>query len=82
MKPGQVMVGLLIGASLGFIAGWLLARGQARLAVISGPYSDNYGPVIIAIAEAREKLQSGDMNVVQHLGAAQAQIEQAPQWTK
>ena len=82
MKPGQVMLGLLIGATFGVLVGWFFARGQARVDVMSGPYSDNFDPALEAIAQTREKLQSGDTNVFEHLNAAQAQIQRAQKWTE
>jgi hypothetical protein len=78
MKLGQIILGVLIGA----VGGWLVAREQSRVALIGGPYSDNYQPALAAIAEAKSKIQSGDTNVVENLNVAQVQIEQAQQWTR
>lgn len=82
MKPSQIMIGLMIGIVLGTMGGWLLAREQARAAIIGGPDSDNYPQALVAIAEARAKVQVGDTNVLMHLDEAEAEIRQAQQWTR
>ena len=64
------------------MGGWLCANHFTHVAMLSGPYSDNYAPALSAIAEARTKLQSGDTNVFSQLDAAQKHIEQAQQWTR
>lgn len=78
MKSARTIVALLIGLVLGtFVAGhW------ARVAVLSGPYSDNYGPARTEIAHAVAKLKAGDTNVIEHLTAADAEIERAQQWSR
>ena len=82
MKPSQIIFGLLIGILLGGPAGYLLAREQARAAIVAGPDSDNYPPALAAILEAKERIRSGDTNVIGYLDVAQSQIEQARLWTR
>ena len=55
---------------------------QARVAVLSGPYSDNYGPALSAIADAKAKLQAGDTNVMEQLHTADVQIRAAQDWSR
>ncbi len=76
------MLGVVVGLLLGALGGYFVAREQARVALIGGPYSDNYQPALAAIAEAQAKIRSGDTNVLESLNVAQDQIEQAQQWTR
>ena len=76
------MIGILFGVVLGALVGWLLARQQARAAVMSGPFSDNYGPALSAIAEARAVIGTGDVNILKHLDTARVEIERAQKWTE
>jgi hypothetical protein len=76
------MIGLMIGIVLGLLGGWLMAREQARVAIIGGPDSDNYPQSLSAIAEAKAKIQAGDTNILTQLDKAEAEIRQAQQWTR
>ena len=79
MKSGLgIFAALLVGA---FIGGFV-AKMQSRAAVLSGPYSDNFGPALRAIADAETKLHSGNTNVFAELDTVQTQIKQAEAWTK
>ncbi len=49
---------------------------------MAGPDSDNYGPALRAIGEAKAKLQAGDTNVFKNLSEAEDQIVQAQRWTR
>ena len=82
MKPAQIIVSLILGFVLGALADSFMARERARVAVIAEPDSDNYRQTRSEIAEATAKLRSGNTNVIEHLTAADAQIEKAQQWTK
>jgi hypothetical protein len=82
MKPAQIILSLFLGLVLGALAGSFMARERARIAVIAGPDSDNYRQARSEIAVATAKLRSGNTNVLEHLTAADAQIEEAQQWTK
>jgi cellobiose-specific phosphotransferase system component IIA len=82
MKPAFIIIAFLLGIALGAFVGAMFAKEQARVAIIAGPNSDNYGPARREIATAIEKLRSGDTNIVQHLMAADEQIRQAQQWTE
>lgn len=66
MKVGiVVIVAVAIGLLGGWYGGWCFAKTADRAALLSGPYSDNFGPALRAIAEAKAKLQSRDTNVLQ-----------------
>jgi hypothetical protein len=82
MRLRGIILALLVGSVVGGLGGFFIGREQARVAVLSGPYSDNYKPALTAIAEAKAKLQAGDTNVIEQLTAAQGKIEQAQQWTR
>jgi hypothetical protein len=82
MKPVAIFIPLVIGLAVGFSAGWFLAGQRACVAVRSGPYSDNYGPALSAIADAKAKLHAGDTNVMEQLQAAEAQITAAQEWSR
>ena len=82
MKPAWIILALLVGAAVGAPCGWLLARRQARAAVLCGPYSDNYGLALEAIAKAKAGLSPGDRAAALELGKAEAQIRQAQAWTQ
>ncbi len=82
MKPAQIILSFLIGIMLGAFGGYLFERAAARAAVMSGPDSDNYGPALSAIGEAKAKLQAGDTNVFKKLGEAESHIRQAQRWTR
>ena len=81
-KAIRIIVTFLLGLILGWLGGSFLANQRARIAVLSGPYSDNYGPARVEIAQAMDKLRAGNTNVIEHLAAADAQIEKAQQWAK
>lgn len=76
------MTGFLVGIALGGTVGWLMATQQARVAVFAGPYSDNYGPALTAIAEAKVRLNPGDTDVLRHLVTAEDQIRAAQRWSE
>lgn len=82
MSHARTFAGLLIGVVIGAAGGWFVARQQARVAVLSGPYSDNYGPARSAIADAKAKLQAGDTNVTQQLQEVDTQIRAAESWSR
>jgi hypothetical protein len=82
MKPVPITVTFLLGLVLGWFAGSFNAKQGARVAVLSGPYSDNYGPALSAIADAKAKLQAGDTNVMEQLQTADAQIRAAQDWSR
>ena len=81
MKRAQIIIALIIGFVLGLFVGSFIGRERARNAVIAGPESDNYPQARSQLAEAMEKLRSGNTNVIENLTAADAQIEKAQQWT-
>ncbi len=80
MKPVISVLAILAALVVGGLVGLLWARQQVRVAVLSGPYSDNYGPARAEISRAINKLRSGDTNVIDHLSAADAQIQRAQDW--
>ena len=82
MKLAQIILSLVLGVVLGAVAGSFLARERARVAILSGPYSDNYGPARAELAKATEKLRFGNTNVLEHITAADAQIEKAQNWAR
>jgi hypothetical protein len=82
MKPIAIIIALVAGLAVGFWAGSFLAGQRARVAVLSGPYSDNYGPALSAIADAKAKLHAGDTNVIEQLETADAQIRAAQEWSR
>ena len=82
MSSARIVVAFLAGSTLGGVGGWLLAAQQAKVAVLAGPYSDNYRPALTAIAEAQAKLQTGNTNVIEQLQAAEAQIRSAQDWSR
>jgi hypothetical protein len=75
-------LGIFAALVIGALVGWYLGRLQTRAAILSGPYSDNYGPALAAISEAKSKLQSGDTNLFEHLSAAEFQIKEAQEWSQ
>jgi hypothetical protein len=81
MKPVTILA-VLVGLIVGGVVGSFWARQQARVAVLSGPYSDNYGPARSEIAQAIDKLRAGNTNVIEHLSAADGQIRQAQEWAR
>jgi len=82
MAYARTFAGLLVGVAIGAAGGWFIASQQARVAVLSGPYSDNFGPALSAIADAKAKLRVGDTNVWEQLQAADAQIRAAQSWSQ
>jgi len=82
MKPAQIIIALIVGFVLGLFVGSFIARERARTALLAGPDSDNYPQARAQLAEAMEKLRSGNTNVMENLAAADAEIEKAQQWTK
>lgn len=77
MKPVPTTITLVIGLAVGFWIGSFLAGQRARVAVLAGSHSDNFGPALQALAHAKAKLRSGDTNVTQQLQAAETQIRAA-----
>ena len=82
MSHARTFAGLLVGLAIGAAGGWFVARQQARVAILSGPYSDNYGPALSAIADAKAKLHDGDTNVMEQLKTADTQIRAAQDWSR
>jgi hypothetical protein len=82
MKPISVIIALAVGSAFGFGAGSFLTSLQNRNAVLAGPYSDNLIPAHLELERAKSKLRAGDTNIIEHLEAADAQIENAIQWSK
>jgi hypothetical protein len=82
IKPTRTLITLLVGLGIGAASGYFLGSQRARVAVLSGPYSDNYGPARTEMAHALTKLGAGDTNVIEHLRTADAQIKQAQEWTR
>ena len=82
MTHARTFAGLLVGVAIGAAGGWFIARQQARVAVLSGPYSDNYGPALTAITNAQTKLQAGDTNIAQQLQTAETEIKAAQAWSR
>lgn len=82
MKPIAIIIALVVGLAVGFWAGSYLAGQRARGAILSGPYSDNYGPALSAIADAKAKLHAGDTNVMEQLQTAETQITAAQEWSR
>lgn len=82
MKSARTFAALLVGIAIGAFAGWVVANLYARAVLISGPYSDNYGPARSEIAHALEKLRAGDTNIFEHLTGADDQIREAQEWSK
>ncbi len=82
MKTALVIIAFLIGIVVGAMAGSFLAEQSARVAVLSGPYSDNYAPALHSITNARAKLQAGDTNVIEHLNEAEAHVREAQSWAR
>ncbi len=77
-----LLIGIAVGIALGASGGWFLARRADRGAVLCGPYSDNYGPALAAIARAREALPPGDGKAAAELDEAEAQIRSAQAWAR
>jgi 3-deoxy-D-manno-octulosonic-acid transferase len=82
MKAAQITVAFIIGILIGAVCGNFLGRTSARVAVLSGPYSDNFQPALAALGEAKAKIQAGDTNVLNNLREAEAQIIQAQRWSE
>ena len=82
MKSLVTIISLVVGLAVGFWAGSFLAREQARNAFLAGPYSDNFIPAHAELEQAMTKLRSGDTNIIDHLKAADGQIEKAQQWSE
>lgn len=78
MKPIAIIILFLTGLG----AGWFIEAQRARVAVLSGPYSDNYGPALTAIADAKARLQAGDTNVMTQLQTAETNIQAAQTWSR
>jgi hypothetical protein len=82
MKTAQTLLSLIIAAAIGVLIGWFFANQRAKIAILSGPYSDNYVPALIEISRAKSKLLTGETNVMEHLDAAEFQIKAAQIWSK
>jgi uncharacterized membrane protein len=82
MTHVRTFAGLLVGIAIGVGGVWFVVRQQGRIAVLSGPYSDNYGPALSAIADAKAKLHAGDTNIIEQLQTAEIQIRAAQDWSK
>jgi hypothetical protein len=73
---------LVAALAIGFLAGHGLAKTRARIAVLCGPYSDDYGPALKAISEAKAKITKGDNEITHELDQAQNHIQHAQDWTQ
>jgi len=82
MKSTPIILSLLIGLFIGAAGGSFWVKSSARLAVLSGPYSDNYEPALRAIASAKAKLIAGDRDVIEELNEAEMNIQQAQKWSR
>ncbi|MCZ7648146.1 MAG: hypothetical protein M5U26_23285 [Planctomycetota bacterium] len=82
MKAIVFFAGLLLGIVLGWFGGSRIAKENSRVEVLSGPYSDYFGPARGELSEAMQKLKAGDSNVLMHLEAADAWIEKSQVWTE
>src|ERR1051325_8154056 len=82
MKRIAIIIALSISLTVGFCAGSFFARLRARAAVLSGPYSDNYGPALAAIADAKAKVHGGDTKVLEPLQTAETHIQAAQTWSR
>lgn len=82
MAKARIATAFLIGGVTGGVIAWLMATQQAKVAVFAGPYSDNYGPALTAIAEAKVRLNPGDTDVLRHLLVAEDQIRAAQRWSE
>ena len=67
---------------LSFWAGHRMAAWQARMAVVCGPYSDDYGPALEALDTAKAKLARGEVNVIQELDQAALHVKNARTWAE
>jgi hypothetical protein len=75
----------VFGALVVALAFWLghsTATEYARVSIISGPYSDDYGPALQAIEEARKKIEKGDPAVLNELQQAEQHLQKAQTWTQ
>jgi hypothetical protein len=75
------VLGLFVVA-LAFWLGHSTATEYARVSIISGPYSDDYGPALQAIEEAKKKVQKGDAGVLNELEEAEHHLQKAQNWTR
>ncbi len=82
IKNAICCLSLFAALGVGFVAGQWRATLQARVDVLSGPYSDDYGPALEAIATAKEKLEAGDSEITAELDRAQFHIENAQRWAR
>ena len=75
----------VIGAGIIALAFWLghsTATEYARVSIISGPYTDDYGPALQAIEDARKKIQKGDSTALNELQSAEYHLQKAQRWTQ
>ena len=75
----------VIGACIIALAFWLghsTATEYARVSIISGPYTDDYGPALQAIEDARRKIQRGDVTALNELQEAEYHLQKAQRWTQ
>lgn len=81
MCKSLTFAALFIGLVIGAVGGWFVSWKQTQLAVLAGPFSDNYGTALNALAEAKAKLKSGDTDVIEHLEVAKKQLQAAQSWS-
>jgi hypothetical protein len=72
---------LIAVLGFGFFGGFWLSRALARASVMCGPFSDDYGPALLAVEKARIKIADGDLEVTQELDAIQGHLEHAKAWS-
>lgn len=73
---------LVVAIVVSFMAGYSLATSKARIAVLCGPYSDNFEPALAEIAAAKAKLAKGDTNVTKELDVVEGQLRRAKAWSE
>lgn len=63
-----------------FYSGHWLTKTGDRAAVLSGPYSDDYGPALRLVSQAKAKIATGDSSISQELDGIENHIERAQNW--
>lgn len=72
---------LASGIILGGLAGSFYAKLNFQTDVLSGAYSDCFGPARTEIQTAMAELKNGNANVTEHLEAADLWIKKSQEWT-
>ena len=81
MLSVRTFMALVVGSLLGSVAGFYVGNKGARLAIITGPYSDDLRPALNAIDEAQTKLDAGNCDVSKHLELASVHLRHSIEWT-